>query len=108
MLLPQVYYEATLLREEIYLPCSMEIDNNCRFYVYPRAIFFPWARGETGYVGVNNERRRVQLLEDEEILTALDTPSMAWLSENQVGGSASVGGLASKRSESESFWLICV
>ncbi|XP_014673412.1 PREDICTED: laminin subunit alpha-like [Priapulus caudatus] len=86
VLLPQVYYEATLLQEHIYAPCSLDAaaGATCLHYVYPPLAQYPRARGETGYVGVNNERMRVQQLEDEHVLTALDSPSMAWLSNNQT------------------------
>ncbi|XP_023237076.1 laminin subunit alpha-like [Centruroides sculpturatus] len=86
VLLPQAYYEATLLQEAINIPCELGQENeSCRHFRYP---LIPEessvVRGEAGYVAFDDQRIRTQLYQDEYIIEELETEEMAWLNSDQT------------------------
>lgn len=71
VLLPQSYYEGTLLQEDISDPCRINETGHelCQFFQYPalpdEAIT---VRGENGYIVDGDERKPTNLFDDAEVL----------------------------------------
>ncbi|CAH1775060.1 unnamed protein product, partial [Owenia fusiformis] len=84
VLLPQAYYEATILQEFVSQPCVVP-DNGqpCRHYTYVDLANFEKARAEEGSVTVNQERRRVTTSSDRETADALGVPYLTPLNRDQ-------------------------
>lgn len=86
VLLPQAYYEATLLQEDINIPCKIGQENEpCRHFRYPSiSIESSVVRGEAGYVAIDDQRIRTQLYPSEYIGEEFERNSMAWLNSDQT------------------------
>ncbi|XP_035223568.1 laminin subunit alpha-like, partial [Stegodyphus dumicola] len=88
VLLPQAYYEATLLQEDISEPCIINNGENemCRNFRYPPLPpDSEIVRGEAGYVhdGDKDERRQANVYEDSQVLAELQTGRMALLDKEE-------------------------
>uniref|UniRef100_T1J097 Laminin subunit alpha n=1 Tax=Strigamia maritima TaxID=126957 RepID=T1J097_STRMM len=85
VLLPAAYYEATLLQENVNIPCKLGTRlPMCIHYLYPELSDFKSARGERGYVVVDGEKLNTQLYTNFELLDELEIgDEMALLDANQ-------------------------
>lgn len=71
VLLPQSYYEGTLLQEDVSVPCSINKTNHelCRYFQYPPLpAETEIVRGDTGYVTEEDERKRTNVFDDADVL----------------------------------------
>ncbi|GFT48977.1 laminin subunit alpha [Nephila pilipes] len=86
VLLPQSYYEATLLQQDVSSPCILHDKDSevCLLYRYPP---FPLdaeiVRGEIGYVLDDDERKNTILFDEPEALSELQTSRMARIGKEQ-------------------------
>lgn len=73
VLLPQSYYEATLLQEDISTPCSLsgEKEEMCLLYRYPPfPVNTEVVRGDAGYiVPYEDQREETNVFDDAEVLS---------------------------------------
>ncbi|XP_053393780.1 laminin subunit alpha-like isoform X2 [Mercenaria mercenaria] len=84
ILIPQAYYEATVLQNTVYRPCLTPDDAGpCIHYRYPNVLDLPRVLGETGYIIDNGQKVSVQLFVNQDILDELDVNSMAVLDPSQ-------------------------
>lgn len=72
VLLPQSYYEATLLQEEISTPCALGSDKDemCLMYRYPPfPINTEVVRGDAGYVIYEDDQQEeTKTFDDQQVL----------------------------------------
>lgn len=71
VLLPQSYYEGTLLQEDVSVPCSINTTSHelCRYFRYPPLpAETEIVRGDTGYVTEEDERKRTNVFDDPAVL----------------------------------------
>ncbi|XP_077547053.1 laminin subunit alpha [Haemaphysalis longicornis] len=87
VLLPEAFYEATLLQEEVKQPCLRGHPHNaaCRQLRYPTLPdgAVPVSAAQAGYVQVNGQNRPVELIDDLDILNELRSGPMAHMTEDQ-------------------------
>ncbi|XP_015919728.2 laminin subunit alpha isoform X1 [Parasteatoda tepidariorum] len=88
VLLPQSYYEATLLQQHVLNPCLLQSSNEemCLMYRFPPLpINAEIAKGNTGYVldEYGEEKIRTNTYDETETLSILQTDRMAWLDSEQ-------------------------
>ncbi|KAH3831938.1 hypothetical protein DPMN_105211 [Dreissena polymorpha] len=84
ILIPQAYYEATILQNIVYRPCLVPDDEGpCYHYAYPDVLDFPRVLGEEGFILDGDKRSPVKLFPDQDVLGELDVKSMAVLDSNQ-------------------------
>ncbi|XP_047502805.1 laminin subunit alpha-like isoform X1 [Penaeus chinensis] len=85
VLLPEAYYEGTILTENITTACMIGQDKSemCVHYAYPDVFQYDYIYGSAGYKSVGGERLAVDLFSDDEVLAELETQPMAWLNHNQ-------------------------
>ncbi|GFQ80158.1 laminin subunit alpha, partial [Trichonephila clavata] len=86
VLLPQSYYEATLLQQEVSNPCILHDKDSevCLLYRYPPfSLDAEIVRGEIGYVLDDDQRKNTVLFDEPEALTELQTSRMALLGKEQ-------------------------
>ncbi|GFT24269.1 laminin subunit alpha [Trichonephila clavipes] len=86
VLLPQSYYEATLLQQEVSNPCILHDKDSqvCLLYRYPPfSLGTEIVRGEIGYVLDNDQRKNTVLFDEPEALSELQTSRMALLGKEQ-------------------------
>ena len=85
--LPQQYYEAYELKENVTNPCKVNgIDSLCNQFSYLslKKSGFYTTEMETGYIIRRRRRVDTQLYKDEAVLQQLDFSAMALLDRNQV------------------------
>ncbi|KAJ8306111.1 hypothetical protein KUTeg_016656 [Tegillarca granosa] len=81
VLIPQAYYEATVLQQRVTRPLIYM----CLQYNYPDITEFPVTFGQDGFIiDVDGNRTRTQVFTDKVILDELGIPALAQLNENQV------------------------
>lgn len=82
VLLPQSYYEATLLQEDITTPCSIsgEKDDTCLLYRYPPfPVNTEVARGDAGYIIPYDDQREVtNVFDDAKVLSVSNLISYSY------------------------------
>ncbi|XP_054719477.1 laminin subunit alpha-like [Uloborus diversus] len=85
VLLPQSYYEATLLQEDVSNLCHLNDDGSfCRSFAHPPLpADASVVRGEAGYVPDGDDRRYTNVYDNEDVLRRLKTQRMAWLDKEQ-------------------------
>ncbi|XP_042212496.1 laminin subunit alpha-like isoform X1 [Homarus americanus] len=85
VLLPLAYYEGTILSRNVTTPCMIGhvYGDMCIHYAYPDIFEYNYIYGSAGYRSVGDERESVELFDDYEVLSELDTQPMAWLNHNQ-------------------------
>lgn len=72
VLLPGEYYEATILTQQVNIPCTVGHDGLCRHYGYPELSKFDSVQGIGGFVGSNNARIPLsEFLEDPKTLAVI-------------------------------------
>nr|KAG5701572.1 hypothetical protein BaRGS_024822 [Batillaria attramentaria] len=85
VLIPQDFYEATVLQQRVTNPCSVPGDPGpCLHYQYPDLIGYPFVPGIDAYVIVDNQRGQVDLYPDENVNSELGTAGMVYLNPNQL------------------------
>ncbi|XP_071119471.1 laminin subunit alpha-like [Haliotis cracherodii] len=85
VLIPQGYYEASVLQKRIIQPCTVPGDQGpCLHYQYPDISWYPTVRGEDGYVIEDQQRVSVSLYPDGDVVDELGTTGMAHLNANQT------------------------
>ncbi|XP_076315805.1 laminin subunit alpha-like [Tachypleus tridentatus] len=86
VLLPQAYFEATLLQEEVNMPCKIGSTSGlCRHFRYPGLTQKSnIVKGEAAYVAVGDQRTKAKMFTEETVLTELGTGPMAWLNKDQL------------------------
>ncbi|XP_021350179.1 laminin subunit alpha-like isoform X1 [Mizuhopecten yessoensis] len=85
VLVPQAYYEATVLQQPVTRPCTIPDDDGpCLYYNYPDLSHFPAVSGENGYT-IDSDGNVVptQVFSDRDILNELDLDGLAKLDRNQ-------------------------
>ncbi|XP_052778102.1 laminin subunit alpha-like [Mya arenaria] len=84
ILIPQAYYEATILQNTVFRPCLTPNDEGpCYHYAYPDVLDFPRVLGEDGYIWSGEDKLPVRLFAEVEILNELDVDTMAILDPSQ-------------------------
>ena len=85
VLLPQNYYEASVLQDRVNRPCTVNQNGGlCKHFTYVDIATFPACKGEDGYVDEGGKRDRTQLFPDRDIAQELGTSNMALLDLYQV------------------------
>lgn len=56
VLMPQEYYEATILTQAVNIPCQIGFEGLCRHYGYPTLSMFDTVLGTGGYMNKNGDR----------------------------------------------------
>jgi laminin alpha 3/5 len=85
VLIPQAYFDQTVVRERVSEPCRLNRQNMCRHYAYPE---FPEessvVRGQSGFISDGDARSNTQVFNDGEVLKKLTYEgSLALLDTNQ-------------------------
>ncbi|KAK3091660.1 hypothetical protein FSP39_021617 [Pinctada imbricata] len=85
VLVPQAYYEATVLQQTVTRPCTVPNDPGpCILYNYPDLGGFPTVNGENGYtIDADQNQTKTQVFTDKIILNELGLPALAKLDKNQ-------------------------
>ncbi|XP_013408769.1 laminin subunit alpha isoform X2 [Lingula anatina] len=84
VLLPQEYYEATVLQERVNKPCVLpDRGEPCLHYAYVDVSIFPSVNGDQGYVIQDGQRIKTQLLDNSKIVGALGGKDLALLNNAQ-------------------------
>ncbi|XP_061192514.1 laminin subunit alpha-like [Saccostrea echinata] len=85
VLVPDAYYEATVLQEKVTRPCSIPGDQGpCVVYDYPNLEKFPSVIGGNGFViDRNGSRIPTQVFPNQIILDELGIPTLAQLDNSQ-------------------------
>ncbi|CAL4059747.1 unnamed protein product, partial [Meganyctiphanes norvegica] len=85
VLLPQAYYEGTILSENVTSPCRLDDYRNsvCVHYSYPDDRNYDYVYGSAGYLSRGEDREIVELYQEYEVLDVLQANPMAWLNYNQ-------------------------
>ncbi|XP_050725715.1 laminin subunit alpha-like isoform X5 [Eriocheir sinensis] len=85
VLLPLAYYEGTILTRNVTTPCRMGMRSGdmCLHYAYPDIFQYDYIYGSAGYRSVGEERQAVDLFEDYQVLSQVESRPMAWLNHNQ-------------------------
>lgn len=82
MLLPEAYYEATILSRKVEQPCKVGQKDLCRHYSYPNVTSFDSANGEGGFTSENNDPV-TEFFENEAQLSELKQSNIPLLNEAQ-------------------------
>ncbi|KAG8193252.1 hypothetical protein JTE90_005598 [Oedothorax gibbosus] len=87
VLLPQSYYEATLLQEDISIPCAVSGNKEemCLMYRYPPfPVNTEIVRGDAGYIIFEEDQQEeTNVFDDAQVLAELETQRMALLDKSQ-------------------------
>ena len=84
VLIPQAYFDQTILQERLNEPCPLVKQHNCRHYAYPQFSESSIVRGQSAFVSDDDARTNAKLFKDEDILKKLDYEgSLALLDEEQ-------------------------
>ncbi|XP_041356694.1 laminin subunit alpha-like [Gigantopelta aegis] len=85
VLIPQGYFEASVLQEKIIHPCAMPGDQGpCLHYEYPNILVYPTVRGENAYVIVDQNRASAGLVSDNNVLDELGSAGLVVVNKNQT------------------------
>lgn len=84
MLLPEAFYEATILARNVENPCRVGENGLCRRYSYPNISSFDVIMGEAGFTSQNDNREPVQeYLENEQQLLELKEQDIPLINSKQ-------------------------
>lgn len=84
VLLPAAYYEATILTQEVKLPCEIGYKGLCRHYDYPSLDTYDTVRGEGGFVVHGDVRDRLtEYFTDRATLNELGESPIPLINDNQ-------------------------
>ncbi|XP_051171945.1 laminin subunit alpha [Leptopilina boulardi] len=84
VLLPAEYYEATILTEDVNIPCEIGYLGLCRHYGYPNLTLFNSVHGAGGFLSKNGVRESVeQYLTDRETLDEIEEERLPLISNEQ-------------------------
>lgn len=83
VLIPQQYYEATLLQDRITRQCVLTKNIPCLHYRFPDLMGFPVVMGKHAFVMVENQRRIASLYGNTTVLRQLFSEGMAIISSEQ-------------------------
>ena len=75
VLIPQAYFDQTILQERLNEPCTLSKQHNCRHYAYPQLPEdSSVVRGQSAFVSLSDDdtRTNAKVFNDEEILRKLD------------------------------------
>ncbi|KAH0550044.1 laminin subunit alpha [Cotesia glomerata] len=84
VLLPAEYYEATILTQDVDLPCEVGQKSLCRHYDYPNLNYFDSVHGSGGFL--NTESGRFPLTEyftDHDVLNEINQDEIPLINEQQ-------------------------
>lgn len=84
VLLPAEYYEATILTEDVNIPCEIGFMGLCRHYGYPNLTLFDSVHGAGGFLSKEGARESVsQYLTDSETLDELGEDKLPLIKDDQ-------------------------
>lgn len=84
VLLPQEYYEATILTQDVNIPCEIGNKGLCRHYGYPNMTLFNSVRGAGGFVSKDNVRNSIsEFLTDRGTLDEIGQDNLPLINNNQ-------------------------
>ncbi|KAK7100839.1 laminin subunit alpha-like isoform X2 [Littorina saxatilis] len=85
VLIPQDFYEATVLQQQVTSPCEVPGDPGpCLHYQYPDLVGYPFVPGIEGYNYVDQERVKINLYPDSNVTTELGTKGLGHLNPDQT------------------------
>lgn len=85
VLLPSAYYEATLLHNKFYMPCTIPASNDvCKHYVYVDLGLHRGSKGSEGRTRTASGFQDTQVLDDQDTLDKLNIDAMAKLDDRQT------------------------
>ncbi|PBC25348.1 Laminin subunit alpha [Apis cerana cerana] len=84
VLLPSEYYEATILTQNVNIPCEIGYKGLCRHYGYPNLMMFDSVHGAGGFLNENNVRIPLsEYFTDRDILYEIDKDEVPLINEKQ-------------------------
>ncbi|CAK9798131.1 Laminin subunit alpha [Anthophora quadrimaculata] len=84
VLLPSEYYEATILTQDVNIPCEVGHKGLCRHYGYPNLTRFDSVHGAGGFLGESNVRMPLtEYFTDRDILREIDTDEVPLINDRQ-------------------------
>lgn len=84
VLLPAAYYEATILTQEVKLPCEIGYAGLCRHFGYPDLTAYDTVRGEGGFVVQDEQKSRLtEYFTDRAALHELGEGTVPLIDNNQ-------------------------
>lgn len=84
VILPLEYYEATILTQDVTIPCEIGSQGLCRRFGYPSLDTFDLVLGTGGYTNRNNVRNPLTIYsDDDEALGVLNENEMPLISDQQ-------------------------
>ncbi|XP_035729977.1 laminin subunit alpha-like isoform X2 [Vespa mandarinia] len=84
VLLPSEYYEATILTQDVNIPCKVGYKELCRHYGYPNLMNFDSVRGAGGFLNENNIRIPLtEYFSDKDTLREIDVDEMPLINDSQ-------------------------
>ncbi|XP_026299731.1 laminin subunit alpha [Apis mellifera] len=84
VLLPSEYYEATILTQNVNIPCEIGYKGLCRHYGYPNLMMFDSVHGAGGFLNENNVRIPLsEYFTDRDILYEIDRDEVPLINEKQ-------------------------
>ena len=76
VLVPEAYYEGTILVEKVKRPCQIGENGLCRHYRYPNLTDFYMVRGEGGFISKEDDREPLrEFLEDSQVKIVIPSES---------------------------------
>ncbi|KAK6179097.1 hypothetical protein SNE40_011531 [Patella caerulea] len=85
VLIPQAYYEATVIQDKVIRPCAIPANGEaCLHYGYPDLKGYPTIRGDAGYVVIDQQRESIEGYPDEQVLNELGVSDLGHLRPNQT------------------------
>ena len=84
VLLPSEYYEATILTQDVNIPCEVGYKGLCRHYGYPDLTRFDSVHGAGGFLNENNVRIPLsEYFMDRDVLQEIDKVEVPLVNERQ-------------------------
>ncbi|XP_017881365.1 laminin subunit alpha [Ceratina calcarata] len=84
VLLPSEYYEATILTQDVNIPCEVGYKGLCRHYGYPTLTRFDSVHGAGGFMNENNARIRLtEYFTEKDILEEIDRDEVPLINNKQ-------------------------
>lgn len=84
VLLPSEYYEASILTQDVNIPCEVGYKGLCRHYGYPNLIRFDSVHGAGGFLNENNVRIPLtEYFAEKDILREIDRDKVPLINDRQ-------------------------
>ncbi|ESO94906.1 hypothetical protein LOTGIDRAFT_144813 [Lottia gigantea] len=85
VLIPQSYYEATVIQDKVIRPCAIPANGEaCLHYSYPDLEGYPTIHGDQGYNVVDQQRKSIEGYPDQQVLDELGVSNLGHLNPNQT------------------------